>query len=92
VFLALHREELFIPPEPPPINGMREEAHAKLVDAYWQRRKGAENVAKIICLKNRHGPRGWSVTLKWDGPTTTFSDPTTATDGEPAQYAPCGDV
>lgn len=88
MLLALHREEMFIPPEPPPRNGMREEPWQALVAAYWQQRKSAAGVAKVLCLKNRNGGSGWSVPLRWDGPTTTFSEPLPAgfTD-EPPQDA-----
>lgn len=75
LLLALHREEMFIPAEPPPRNGMREEAWQSHVDAYWQRRKAAEGTAKVLCLKNRGGASNWSVNLRWDGPTTSFSEP-----------------
>ena len=74
IFLALHREGMFISPQPPECAGMREEHRQSLIAGYWNRREAAEGVAEVYCLKNRSDAAGWVANLRWDAPTTTFSD------------------
>jgi replicative DNA helicase len=88
IFLALHREEMFIPDEPPPKpQSMDPDAYSKISYAHWQRRQAVAGKAKVYCFKNRNGQPNWSVTLNWSGATTTFSDPSIESAEEPDSAA-----
>jgi replicative DNA helicase len=74
--LGLDRPEMFVAPNPPPKPaGMKDETYANITKHHYERLSAVAGVAYVVSLKAREGATNWSVKLKWDGETTSFTDP-----------------
>lgn len=74
VVLMLFRAERYLPKRPPEkFPKETDEQHAKRVDAWHRRWDEARDRAEAIVPKRRSGKEGYKV-LRFDGPTTTFSE------------------
>lgn len=74
VAFFLFRAERYLKKRPPEKMAKEtDESHAKRVDAWHKSWDAARGRAELIVAKRRAGPEGTS-TLRFDGPTTSFSD------------------
>jgi replicative DNA helicase len=70
----LFRAERYLKKRPPEKYAKeKDEQHALRVHAWHQQWDEARGRAEIICAKRRQGPEGVKV-VRFDGPTTTFSE------------------
>jgi replicative DNA helicase len=71
---ALHRPELLMGDEPPPITRTTtKEKEAEANAAWWAKRDAARGVAEFIALRRRSGPLGFT-RLRFDGPRQLLRD------------------
>lgn len=86
VALFLFRAERYLKKRPPE-KYLKEtdEQHARRVDEFHKQWAAAKGRAEALCLKRRQGPEG-TVTFRFDGPTTTFSEIGAAADPDQADW------
>lgn len=74
VVTFVYRDEYYLPQNPPEkTRGDTEEKYVAVLQDFHARKARAAGSAELIFAKNRGGSTG-IVRLKWDGPTTSFSD------------------